>query len=169
MNQQEKETVEHLTGEESVPCADLDLTDEQMDEIKAGAVCHGTTVLAWARVDGVGPSTNHNETVVEEQDDDGTAAELTDLAMRDEQSGKVQGGITRTDDDNNHGTHVAGTIGAIGSGGAGGLINHNETTAEDEDTEASELDDLAIEADEQIKGGSIYKVTDVTLKRGVIE
>jgi hypothetical protein len=32
------------------------LSDDESQAIKAGATCHGMTVLAWARVDGVSPS-----------------------------------------------------------------------------------------------------------------
>lgn len=39
----------------TVQMEDLRLTDEELDGIKGGPVCHGTTVLAWARVDGVSP------------------------------------------------------------------------------------------------------------------
>lgn len=45
---------------------DLQLTEEESNSIKGGPICHGTTVLAWARVDGVSPQSNHNETVMEE-------------------------------------------------------------------------------------------------------
>ena len=31
---------------------DLPVTDEQAEQTKAGAICHGVSVLAWARVDG---------------------------------------------------------------------------------------------------------------------
>lgn len=32
------------------------LPDAESETIKAGGICHGVTVLAWARVDGVSPS-----------------------------------------------------------------------------------------------------------------
>jgi len=33
---------------------DLPVADEQADETKAGELCHGVSVLAWARVNGPG-------------------------------------------------------------------------------------------------------------------
>jgi len=46
---------------------DMQLTDEELDGIKGGPLCHGTTVLAWARVDGVSPlGNNHNEAMAED-------------------------------------------------------------------------------------------------------
>jgi hypothetical protein len=42
--------------EDKAQLADLRLPDEKLNSIKGGdGVCHGTTVLAWARVDGVNP------------------------------------------------------------------------------------------------------------------
>jgi hypothetical protein len=71
MEQQAIENLDRLTNEDAsepaIPqVADLHLIDAEADEIKGGAICHGTTVLAWARVDGVSPLANHNETVAED-------------------------------------------------------------------------------------------------------
>jgi hypothetical protein len=33
----------------------LELSTGEMEQTQGGAICHGTTVLAWARVDGVSP------------------------------------------------------------------------------------------------------------------
>lgn len=118
MAQQAIELIEELTNEDANEPASslltgLELTDAELDGIKGGPLCHGVSVLAWAKVDGVSPSSNHNETMTDDEDRDAETPQLTDLVVSDGQSGKVQGG------DNNHGTHVAGTIGAIGAGGTG--------------------------------------------------
>lgn len=52
-------------------------------------------------------------------------------------------------DNNNHGTHVAGTIGAVGNG------NHNETISEDkQEVETETLADLPVKDEEQVKAGA---------------
>ncbi len=68
---------------------DLRLTDAELDGIKGGPVCHGTTVLAWARVDGVSPQSNHNETVAE---DSTQAGEVEDLPLTAIQEQDVKAG-----------------------------------------------------------------------------
>ena len=66
MNQQEKETVEHLTSEE---------TDDQGGDRS----CHTCG------------NTNHNETTVSDEKDEG-AAQLADLPVADEQADETKGG-----------------------------------------------------------------------------
>lgn len=68
MERQAIEMIDELMSEEaniqaSSQSADLKLADAESNEVKGGAICHGTTLLAWARVDGASPLTNHNETV----------------------------------------------------------------------------------------------------------
>ena len=48
MNQQNN----HEDDKQTESLADLELTTEQAEETKAGAICHGVSALAWARVDG---------------------------------------------------------------------------------------------------------------------
>lgn len=61
---------------------------------------------------------------------------VTETALPDlEPEGNVMGG--RTD----------------GPGSGGPVLNHNETTANDEEAETEALDDLAVEDDAQVKGG----------------
>jgi len=48
MNKQENP---EINKQESL-IEDLTVNDGQMSEVKGGPLCHGTTVLAWARVDG---------------------------------------------------------------------------------------------------------------------
>ena len=88
MNQPNQET--HSETEVTVSTAqparleDLALTNEQVEEIKGSGLCHGTTVLAWARGDG---TSNHNETVAEDE----TAAEaLADLPVEEDE--QIKGG-----------------------------------------------------------------------------
>jgi autotransporter-associated beta strand protein len=73
--------------EEDAAFTELSLTDEELDGIKGGPLCHGVSALAWARVDGVSPLSNHNETLAE---DATSAASLADLQVQaDEQ---IKGG-----------------------------------------------------------------------------
>ena len=96
MEQQAIEKASRLTSAEvnkpaSLQVADLNLTDAKANEIKGGPICHGTTVLAWARVDGMSAS-NHNETVAE---DEANASEaLIDLTVDHETSARIQGGTS---------------------------------------------------------------------------
>jgi hypothetical protein len=48
------EQEELKTNNQESQIEDLPTNDEQAEDVKAGAVVHGTTVLAWARVDGTG-------------------------------------------------------------------------------------------------------------------
>ncbi len=94
MDQPAIEKADRLTSVEankpaSLPISDLNLTDAQAIEIKGGPICHGTTVLAWARVDGVSAS-NHNETVAEDETE--TSEALADLPVVDAE--QVKGGLT---------------------------------------------------------------------------
>ncbi len=102
--------------EEEASFTDLSLTDEELDGIKGGPICHGVSVLGWARVDGVSPQSNHNETVSYDEAD---LDQFDDLLVDDEQAKAVHGGS---------GT----TLPTRPPGGGGYVNNHNETVAEDE-------------------------------------
>jgi hypothetical protein len=99
---------------------------------------------------------NHNKTTLTDETETVLAEALNDLPVADD--AQIKGGPVVLQDvyvtsyqlgnlDNNHGTHVAGTIGATGN------TNHNETTTADEDNET--LADLLVEEAEQIKGGPL--------------
>lgn len=95
MERQTNETADLLTKEKAQETAapqfaDLQLTETKLDGTKGGPVCRGTTVLAWARVDGVSPQSNHNETVVE--DEAGETDAIIDLTVDDATSTQVKGG-----------------------------------------------------------------------------
>ena len=96
MKQQAIEKADRLMNVEAGELAsqkitDLNLTEAEANEIKGGPLCHGKTVLAWARVDGVSAS-NHNETVAE---DEANASEaLIDLTVDHETSARIQGGTS---------------------------------------------------------------------------
>lgn len=100
MEKQANEKADRLMNVEadepaSQQIADLNLTDAEANEIKGGPLCHGTTVLAWARVDGA--SSNHNETVAADEDGEAEmvlSPALSDLAMSADQSEEVKGGFT---------------------------------------------------------------------------
>ncbi|MCG3146496.1 MAG: hypothetical protein HONDAALG_04610 [Gammaproteobacteria bacterium] len=89
MNQQEKETVDYLAGEETdnqdfFQFADLDLTDEQLAEIKGGPGggwgCHTCDY------------SNHNETTVSDETEETEEDFFRDLSLTDEQLTEVRGG-----------------------------------------------------------------------------
>lgn len=82
-----------------------------------------------------------NQQEIEKTDDfqeteESETVALDELTVNDEQAEQVKDGPT-------------------GGGGFGGstYLNHNETTAEDEEVEPESLDDLAVDDDEQVKGG----------------
>lgn len=137
MEQQAIEKADRLTSVEahepaSLKITDLNLTDAEANEIKGGTICHGKTVLAWARVDGVSAS-NHNQTVSYDETD---LDELEDLLLTTAQESDIKAGwLTSTWPP------------------SGGGINHNETVAADEVTETEPIADLPVEDAEQIKGG----------------
>jgi subtilisin family serine protease len=163
MNQQDNETVNYLMSDENdeqifFQFDDLMLSDAQGNNVKAGYRCCPKN----CRPSCGGWISNHNETAAEDDSDENDEQDFsrfTDLTMSAEQSGKIQGGGINPFDDNNHGTHVAGTIGAMSSGSDRGntLLNHNETAVndEDEDEESQSLADLAVKDDEQVKGGPV--------------
>jgi hypothetical protein len=137
MEQQAIENADRLTSEEanepaSLQIADLNLADAKAKEIKGGPLCHGTTVLAWARVDGVSAS-NHNETASYDETD---LDELEDLLLTTAQESDIKAGWPIS-------TWPP----------PGGTFNHNETVAADEATETEPIADLPVEEAEQIKGG----------------
>lgn len=148
MEQQAIEKANRLTSREvnepaSLQIEDLNLTEAETNEIKGGPICHGTTVLAWARVDGVAAS-NHNETVSYDEAD---LDQLEDLLLSTAQESDIKAGRDNTD-----GCQSA------GFGYAVLLTNHNETMAEDvegSDTATSQLADLPVtnEQAQQAKGG----------------
>ncbi len=63
------------------------LSDEELDGIKGGPPCHGVSALAWARVDGVSPLSNHNQTFAE---DEISAVSLADLLVQSNE--QIKGG-----------------------------------------------------------------------------
>lgn len=145
MEQQTIEKADRLTNVEanepaSQQIADLNLTDAEANQIKGGPVCHGTTVLAWARVDGVSAS-NHNETMSYDETD---LDELEDLLLSATQESDIKAGR-----DNTGGSQSAGFAYAVLT------VNHNETVAEDGDLETTALADLPVADDKHIKGGPV--------------
>lgn len=112
--------------EEEAPYTDLSLTNEELDGIKGGAVCHGVSVIAYARVDGVSllsnqsGLSNHNETLVA---DETAAASLADLLVKDDQ--QIKGGLSKSGTGvlllNGANTYQGATsIPSHGAGGGGG-------------------------------------------------
>jgi hypothetical protein len=52
----EQQNLNAINNNDETQLADLKLPDEKLNSIKGGdGICHGVTVLAWARVDGVSP------------------------------------------------------------------------------------------------------------------
>ena len=135
MEQQEITTIETTQAEIEegfFQFADLNLTGEQLAEIKGGPGWCSQCVIIYS---------NHNETTA---DDDAEADELDDLPVSDEVDAEVKGGPK------------------LGQGDvilSGPNFNHNETTAEDEEAETESLDDLPVEDDEQVKGGPSGGIT----------
>ena len=66
---------------------------------------------------------------------------VADLSLTDEQLDDIKGGP-----------------GSGGYGSGGVLMNHNETTMEDEEAEADSLTDLPVASEEQIVGGGMPNI-----------
>jgi hypothetical protein len=121
-------------GEEDTACTELTLTDEELDGIKGGPLCHGVSALAWARVDGVSPLSNHtalsnhNETLAE---DNASAASLADLLVQADAQikggpNKVGTGVLTLNGANTYlGTTSTASHGAGGGGGTGKVSVHD--------------------------------------------
>lgn len=141
MNHQGNETVDYLMSDENneqdfFEFADLELTNEQLAEVKGGPGGYNCSVCGL----GLG---NHNETTLndEEEEAEEDFFQFADLDLTDEQLAEIKGG----------------------PGGWGcptcDYSNHNETTVSDE-TEVTEEDffrDLSL-TDEQlaeVKGGPV--------------
>ncbi len=129
------ETTQAEIEEDFFQFADLDLTDEQLAEIKGGP-----WGCSWCGHT-VG---NHNETTARdetEEDAEEDFFQFADLSLTDEQLAEIKGG-----------PWVCSWCGYTGG-------NHNETTADDEEAESESLDDLSVEDDEQVKGGPSGGIT----------
>lgn len=126
MNQPIQETLRTETGTtnnetEWAQLADLALPDPPVNEIKGGPLCHGVSVLGWARVDGVSPlsNQNHNETLAE----DTAATALADLPVQAD--AQIKGGPSKSGTGvltlNGANTYLGTTsIPSHGTGGGGG-------------------------------------------------
>ncbi len=137
MNQQENETVDYLMSEENdeqdfFQFADLEVTDEQLAEIKGGWWCTQCGVALG----------NHNETTVSDETDEAETEALDDLPVDNDE--QVKGGP------------------GSGSNGGVWLNHNETISADDEaeaEAETEALDDLPVQDDEQVKGGPSGGIT----------